>query len=56
MQVFQGNGIGDVYNKAGTITAGDTLKNSLFTVQINTDGIRQTSTNAKDATFKTLLL
>lgn len=53
--ILKGNGIGDVYNKAGTITAGDTLKNSLFTVQINTDGIRQTSANAKDATFKTLL-
>ena len=54
--ILKGNGIGDVYNKSGTITAGDTLKNSLFTVQINTDGIRQTSANAKDATFKTLLL
>ncbi len=53
--ILKGNGIGDVYNKSGTITAGDTLKNSLFTVQINTDGIRQTSANAKDATFKTLL-
>lgn len=53
--ILKGNGIGDVYNKSGTITAGDTLKNSLFTVQINTDGIRQTSINAKDATFKTLL-
>ena len=41
--ILKGNGIGDVYNKSGTITAGDTLKNSLFTVQINTDGIRQTS-------------
>ena len=53
--ILKGNGIGDVYNKSGTITAGDTLKNSLFTVQINTDGIRQTSANVKDATFKTLL-
>lgn len=53
--ILKGNGIGDVYNKSGTITAGDTLKNSLFTVQINTDGIRQTTTNTKDATFKTLL-
>lgn len=53
--ILKGNGIGDIYNKSGTITAGDTLKNSLFTVQINTDGIRQTSANAKDATFKTLL-
>ena len=53
--ILKGNGIGDVYNKSGTITAGDTLKNSLFTVQINTDGIRQTSANTKDATFKTLL-
>ncbi|GHW01787.1 hypothetical protein lacNasYZ03_14740 [Lactobacillus nasalidis] len=53
--ILKGNGIGDVYNKSGTITAGDTLKNSLFTVQINTDGIRQVSTDAKTATFNTLL-
>ena len=53
--ILKGNGIGDVYNKSGTIIAGETLKNSLFTVRINTDGIRQTSANTKDATFKTLL-
>lgn len=53
--ILKGNGIGDVYNKSGTIIAGDTLKNSLFTVRINTDGIRQTSANTKDATFKALL-
>ncbi|MCS8608857.1 hypothetical protein EFE31_09710 [Lactobacillus delbrueckii subsp. lactis] len=54
--ILKGNGIGDAYNKSGTITAGDTLNNSPFTVQINTDGIRQTTTDIKSATFKTLLL
>lgn len=37
--VLHGNGLNDKYNTAGTITAGDTLKNSVFTVQINREGI-----------------
>ena len=37
--ILHGNGLNDKYNTAGTITAGDTLKNSVFTVQINREGI-----------------
>lgn len=37
--ILHGNGLNDKYNTAGTITAGDTLENSVFTVQINREGI-----------------
>lgn len=37
--ILHGNGLNDKYNTAGTITAGDTLKNSVFTVQINREGV-----------------
>lgn len=41
------DGENDVYNKSGTVTAGDVLKNSLFTIQLNTEGL--SSESFKDA-------
>ena len=37
--ILNPNGDNDKYNKTGTVTAGDALKNSLFTIQLNTEGL-----------------
>lgn len=38
--ILQGDGENDVFNASGTVTAGDTLKNTKFTIQLNTDGLK----------------
>lgn len=38
--ILRGDGENDVFNASGTVTAGDTLKNTKFTIQLNTDGLK----------------
>ena len=47
--ILEPDGENDVYNASGTVTAGDTLKNSWFTIQLNTEGL-------KDQSFKNALM
>lgn len=50
--ILTGNGLNDVFNASGTVTAGEMLRKSLFTVQINSERLNLTGNS--DALVSTI--